>query len=496
MQNDPLWLAYEKADWHARTAMERARKDGQYPLLSGGDTNLYSLFVERAHRLINPNGGIGLLTPSGIAADKSASKFFKGIATEGRLAALFDFENKKIFFPDIHASFKFCTYIAGGRDRIFDNTDLAFFLHDVAELDEPERIFALTYKDFARVNPNTGTAPIFRTQRDAEITLGIYEKFPVLNNHDKGKVWPVKYLRMFDMANDSDLFRTRAELEKDGFYPVDGNRLKKGNDIYLPLYEGKMVQAYDHRAAGVKVRSENLNRPGQPDPLSIEDKKIGDVYPAPQYWVTLGKLPSLPSQWQLAFKDITASTNMRTMIAMLIPPYGAGHTLPILMLEDTPIFWGPMVCANLNSFVYDYVARQKVQSTHLTWYIVEQLPVIPPDLFEQPLGKTTVAEFIKEHVLHLTYTAWDMQPFAKDMGYDGEPFIWDEEDRRHRKAKLDALFFNLYEISEEDADYILSTFPIVKKHDEAEHGRYLTRDLILSYMRALKAGDTEVIVKV
>ena len=132
----------------------------------------------------------------------------------------------------------------------------------------------------------------------------------------------------------------------------------------------------------------------------------------------------------------------------------------------------------------------------MNWYIVEQLPVIPPEMFQQPLGKITVAEFIKDHVLHLTYTAWDMKPFAKDMGYEGEPFVWDEADRRHRKAKLDALFFNLYGINEKDADYILSTFPIVKRQDEAEHGRYLTRDLILAYMRALKAGDTDVMVKV
>jgi hypothetical protein len=103
-----------------------------------------------------------------------------------------------------------------------------------------------------------------------------------------------------------------------------------------------------------------------------------------------------------------------------------------------------------------------------------------------------VADFIKDHVLHLTYTAHDMQPFARDMGYDGAPFVWDEDDRRHRRAKLDALFFNLYGINEHDADYILSTFPIIRKQDEAEHGRFLTRDLILAYMRALKAGDTDV----
>jgi hypothetical protein len=89
-----------------------------------------------------------------------------------------------------------------------------------------------------------------------------------------------------------------------------------------------------------------------------------------------------------------------------------------------------------------------------------------------------------------------MKPFARDMGYEGEPFVWDEEDRRHRKARLDALFFILYEIGEEDADYILDTFPIVKRDDETEFGRYYTKDLILAYMRALRAGDTEARVRI
>ena len=500
-KNDPLWQAYERAAWHAETALEWARRDGQYPLLSGGDTNLYSLFVERAHSLVNPNGLVGLLTPSGIAADKYASGFFKLISTDGRLAALFDFENKKVFFPDIDSRFKFCTYVAGGKNRNFDRTDMAFFLHDVAELDEPDRVFSLTDEDFARVNPNTGTAPIFRTQRDAEITLSIYEKFPVLNNHDKGKVWPVKYYTMFHMTNDSGLFKTRIELEKDGYYPVSNNRLKKGEDKYVPLYEGKMVQLYDHRAASVIVNLENLNRPAQPEATTLNEYMDPVYMPMSQYYINLTELRvDCSLQYYLGFKEISAPTNQRTMIAAILPQSGVGNKIPLLIPEENMgSSYKEIIClalANLNAFIFDFITRQKLHGQTLNLYIVEQLPVIPPDLFEQPLGKTTVAEFIKDHVLRLTYTAWDMQPFAKDMGYDGDPFIWDEEDRRHRKAKLDALFFNLYEISEEDADYILSTFPIVKKHDEAEHGRFLTRDLILAYMRALKAGDTDVIVKV
>ena len=139
------------------------------------------------------------------------------------MGALFDFENKKIFFKDIHASFKFCSLIFGGEKRRFDQTECGFFLHDTKTIHDKDRCFPLTSADFARVNPNTGTAPVFRRRRDAEITRRIYERNPVLVDRSSGrevKAWPVKYTRMFDMTNDSGLFRTREELEeKEGAYP-------------------------------------------------------------------------------------------------------------------------------------------------------------------------------------------------------------------------------------------------------------------------------------
>ena len=86
----------------------------RHGLLGGGDVNLYSLFVERAQALAAPGGLVALVTPSGIAADKGAAAFFRSISSTGRLGALFDFENRKVFFPDVHASFKFCTLVFGG----------------------------------------------------------------------------------------------------------------------------------------------------------------------------------------------------------------------------------------------------------------------------------------------------------------------------------------------------------------------------------------------
>ena len=99
-------------------------------------------------------------------------------------------------------------------------------------------------------------------------------------------------------------------------------------------------------------------------------------------------------------------------------------------------------------------------------------------------------------MLRLTYTAHDMQPFGRDLGYDGQPFVWDEEERRHLRARLDALYFHLYGLNKNDAEYVLDTFPIVRREDKAAFDCYRTRDLILAYMNALSAGDTETVVAI
>ena len=154
------------------------------------------------------------------------------------------------------------------------------------------------------------------------------------------------------------------------------------------------------------------------------------------------------------------------------------------------------VVANVNSLPFDFVTRQKMHGTNLSWYLLEQLPVIKPDDYGRRFGNTTSRDLVRNHVLRLTYTAHDMEPFARDLRYYGPPFRWDEEERRHLRARLDALYFHLYGLSREDADYVLGTFPIVRREDEKKFGSYRTRDLVLAYMSALAAGDTETVVAV
>ena len=273
---DPLAGAFDDAKARADSLGQLVRVSGDYPLLGGGDINLYSLFVERAMHLLKPDGLVGLLTPSGIYADKTAADFFKSVSTSGRVGGLFDFENRRLgtelppFFPDVDSRFKFCALIVGGDTRRFDETRCAFFLHDTAEIDDPDRCFPLAPSDFTRVNPNTGTAPVFRTRRDADITRRIYERHPVLVDRSGGgerKAWPVKYVTMFHMTNDSHRFHTAAQLDAAGFYPVQGNRWKRGEDLYLPLYQGRMIWHFDHRAnSAFVVNPDNTHNPYLSEP--------------------------------------------------------------------------------------------------------------------------------------------------------------------------------------------------------------------------------------
>lgn len=511
-EGDPLAQDYAKASERAEAGTRMARKGGDYPLLSGGDVNLYSLFVERAMTVVKQDGLIGLLVPSGIASDKTAAKFFKGVATEGRLKTLYDFENGRQgrkggpFFPDVHRSFKFCALVASPLPTEYA-AQCAFFLHDVSDLTEEGVRFALSAEDFARVNPNTGTAPIFRSKRDADLTTAIYGSAVPLVDRSSGteaKAWPVKYATMFHMTNDSGLFRTRKELEEqESAYPLGGNTFGSVSGNWLPLYVGRMIHQFDHRAASVEVNEANLHNAALSGAVTEEQKADPDFVPTPQYWVTETEV-DLPSgiEWTIAFRDIARATDARTMIAAIVPKAGFGNKAPLLLPEDVDTYrrCADLIVANLNSLALDFAARSKVHSTSVNWFIAEQFPMVSPDQFENVyFGAKSAAEVLREAVLELTYTAHDMAPFARDMGYVDEtgaikpPFTWDEERRLVLRAKLDAVFFHLYGITDrDDIRYIYSTFPIVEREEKAAYGgKYRSCDLCLAYMNALAAGNPD-----
>lgn len=187
------------------------------------------------------------------------------------------------------------------------------------------------------------------------------------------------------------------------------------------------------------------------------------------------------------------------MIAALIPGSRVGNTLPIVTADWRSRADAALLVANFNAVVFDYVARQKIQGQHLNWFIVEQLPVVPPERYRTvSFGAKTAEEMVCEAVLELTYTAHDMAPFAREMGHvdaHGEilpPFAWDADHRLRLRAKLDALYFHLYGVTDrDDIRYIYSTFPIVQREETAAYGTYRSQDLALAWANALAAGDPD-----
>lgn len=519
-QSDPqLFHDYQLAKQRFSMSADVARKAGAYPLFGRGRPNLYQLFYERALRLIKPTGFVGFLVPSGILSDKVSSDFVRSVAPASRIRVFWDFENRRPgggrFFADVDPRFKVAISIIGGSQRIIPDIKAGFFLPTTNPEGIADRIIPLRATLFERFNPATGTAIIFRDQRDAAITAAIYDRLPVMRMPKAQPVWNVTFSQMLNQSNDSKLFHPVEKLMNDGWYPVALNRYQKGDEVAFPLYEGKMVQAFDHRAADIVLNETNQRRAAQPVAIDLVGHSNPSRFPTPRAFVKGSDIPvEARLDWMIAYKDTTATTNVRTMIAAMLPASAAVHALPVLLPADRKTMVGyqvqaPLILGNLNSICFDYLGRQKVQTTHFSWYIVEQLPVIPPAAYARQFGPKTAADIVREAVLELTYTAHDMAPFARDMGHVDEsgevllPFAWDEDRRLTLRAKLDALYFILYGVfdpalpghdaakARDDVRYIYSTFPIVERQEKDRWGRYRSRDLCLAWINALLAGQPD-----
>jgi hypothetical protein len=465
---------------HAAEAQSKfVRDSGRFPLCGRGDVNTYSIFAELARLLAGKSGRAGIIVPSGIATDDTTKFFFRDITESHALASLYDFENRKGIFPGVHRSYKFCllTMVGGSRAAA---ADFVFFALAVDELREPQRRISLSAEDIALLNPNTRTCPIFRTKRDAEITKAIYRRVPVLikEGPPEENPWGIQFLRMFDMSNDSHLFRTREQLAAEEF-SLHGNIFLRGETTYLPLYEAKMTNLFDHRHGSV-VGADNLSELSGVPAQATTDAEHRDPHfsPLPRYWVEAAEVMKRIRSigWQKRFfintRDVARSTDVRTAIQAVIPAYGVGHKAPLILpfahQDLLPAFYAAM-----NSFCFDYLIRQTIGGASLSYFILKQTPVPPPERLR------SIYQLVRPRVLELTYTAWDIRPFAIDQGYAGPPFVWNEERRFVIRCELDAAFFHLYGISRDDVDYIMETFPIVKRKDERDFDEYRTKRVIL-----------------
>lgn len=526
-KSDPLIFQKWLADLRKAEALSHyLRNSGIYPLCGQGDINLYTVFAEWMRNGLNKNGRVGSIVPSGIATDDTTKFFFQDMVETQSLVSLYDFENKGIF-PSVHSSYKFSLLTTGsGAKPIAKSAKFVFFAHSTDELKDADKLFKLSPAEITLLNPNTRTCPIFRSKKDAELTKAVYRRVPVLIRIDgEGKVvenpWGIKFGTMFHMSNDSHLFRTKKQLDEDG-WELNGNVFEKGGKTMLPLYEAKMIHHFNHRWGTYQT-----GKKGEPETrdVTLEELEDPEFEVLPRYWVGKGHVDEQLERmewghdWLMGWRNICRSTDERTVISGIIQTTAVGHSCPLSFINEDKIydFYGM-----ITSFVTDYFARQKIGGTNLTFGYIYQFPVLPPNIFDQPTHwqhSLSLAEWLKPHILELTYTAEDMRPFAEDLGYDGDPFIWDEERRAAIRAELDAAFFHLYLPANPDGtwqkcdqesqqeyeslvaafptprnavEYVMETFPITRDKDIKKYGEYRTKTMILQnydgMLEAISAG--------
>ncbi|NLB49750.1 MAG: hypothetical protein GX807_02935, partial [Erysipelotrichia bacterium] len=436
-----------------------------YPILGKGDVNLYQLFAENFLKKVNDNGHAGIIVPTNIVTDDTTKEFFEYIVVHKCLISLFDFENKKELFKNVHREQRF-SLLSMSRYANLIPVKFAFYLHLPEELLKEERIFELKHSDIISLNPNTKNCPIFKEKHTIDIALKIYKNSTILVDDMNGiENFNCRPWSMFHMTNDSNYFEFSNDY----------------GDL-LPLYEGKHTHIFDHRYNTFKDVDENDRKNGNSRDVSISEHENVKFEIHPRFFIHQDsyeeklKNISKPNFW-LTFHGISNPNNERTFISTIIPSCPTGNSMPVFIFNDVienKAEIGLLLCSNFNTFIYDFVCRMKMGSRNINFFIIKQLPLI--NIHSYPFK---VKNKIVQNGLKLSFTSFSLQEFASDAGFEGEPFRWNDEERFKLKCELDAIYGHLYGLTRGEFDYILETFPIVKRKDMEKYGTYRTKDTIL-----------------
>jgi hypothetical protein len=299
------------------------------------------------------------------------------------------------------------------------------------------------------------------------------------------------------MAGDSDLFASEQSLRHQGCERRGAN-LVRGSDRWVPLLEAKLIHHFNHRYADFG------DQPGKaPDRSSTDSLSDPHFLPSSRYWVPADALEKrLPADWSegwiMGWRNICRSTDERTVIATVAPRVALGHSVNLLYPAAQWRSRAALLQANLSSLVFDWCARQKLSGVNLTQSVFRQLPVLPPERYEEEAPWTpgsSLGEWLMPRVLELTYTSWDLEDYAKGSGYHGAPFPWDVQRRRQLRAEIDAAYLWLYGVEEDEIELVIDSFDGLARREQRELGGIKTAPEVLAALRSLHVGATSIDVR-
>ncbi|WP_029433145.1 N-6 DNA methylase [Blastococcus sp. URHD0036] len=486
---------FSDAKRQAEAASHFLRTSGRFPLCGVGDVNTYSVFAEHFRSTIAPTGRSGIITPTGLATDASTAAFFADTLKSARLAAFYDFENNAPLFEGVHRSFRFAASSMTGGEPVAE-VRLAFSQKYPADV--PTSTFTLEAEEILLLNPNSGTLPVFRTRRDAEIALACHRRHPVLlrDASPHGNPWNLRFGTLFHMANDSGKFISAQELEQGGAV-YDGWAWLDGYDRWLPLYEAKMLSHWNHRFATYDGVA-----PGSTSLPTLTDDELDEprLEPLARYWVAATEVrDAQPANWDrdwfLGWRNITNAGNERTFVPSILPRSAVNHAFHIATLAHPEA--APNLQAVWSSFVFDYLSRQKLSGSNMTYMVTKQLACPVPAEFDRFPTWTdrTLGDFVHPRVLELNYTSHLLHPYAEDIAEEDQPapFRWVPGRRAQIQAELDAALLHVYELERVDVEHVLDSFLVLRKYELRDHGEFRTKRLVLAaYDAMMEAARTGV----
>ena len=478
LKQPDIWTTYQYDLRFSQGQEHIVNNGGSFSFSSSGRTNTFALFTELALKHTKTNGLIGLVIPTALATDTPYAEFWGDIVKNRTVVSMFDFENRGFFFPNVHSSYKFSLFTFRPNIHPGTKSRFGFYLTDVLQTQKSENTFEISQSVVAQINPTTNLLPICRSIRDFKLLTDLHKTKWMLALQAKPWVG-------FTSSATSNIWK----FNENEIFPEDG---------FVSLCEAKCIHQFNHRFATYIDTSREAKLAGNPN--GFVEKKSPEAKIVTRYLVPreawLNHISSRQSYTSAVcgYRDVARATDERTMISAIIPLAGFMQPLNGISHQSPKKILRLVAC--LNSFVLDFACRQKTPGTHVNVTICKQLPSVPDSEYNRidSFVNETGGDWVLRRAIELTYVSWDLEAFASDCDFNCPPFEWDENRRFELRCELDAVFFHLYDIAHTDVDYIMETFPIVKRKDLAQYGTYRTKNKILEiyddFAEALRNGQT------
>lgn len=492
--NPPLYVEWKNALIKSERTSSFINKSGKFPLSGVGDVNTYPLFTELdSLKILSPTGRMGMVVKTGIATDYYTQYLFSHFVENDLLVSIHDFVNNEGIFPDVAPPERFCLLTISGKENTVGDYEFSFYNTNFEMMADESRRYKLTKDQILRINPNTKNCPAFKAKMDRDITVKIYDRYPILIDEGTGEnTWGISYHTMYHMANNSGLFvdNTLENLIEQGFTLGKDGIFRKGDEQYLPLWEAKYFHHFDHRFGtfeGVPAKSRFI-RKAATIRISSEQKKNTYYEIIPRYWVRESDFRKRIDEigwnkdWIFTFRDVTnTTTNFRSSICTTSPLHPCGHKSPILTFKGSNLEEKTLIFTGIfTSFIFDFILRQFLGGTSFAYYILKQLPMPTPEQVKDFQiivdGKgEPLKDFLIRYGLRLIWTSHSLDSLGYAIAPDEGPFVWEDDERRKMRAELDAAIAKVYGLTEEEYSYILDTFTILRDRDITDFGEYKTK---------------------